>query len=432
MDETPLKIVPSSGKTYAKKGSTNVFAYGAGDKRQVTGTPWISFEGKVVLFHTTMKGTTKRCLPKLQFQAQQHFQSPVKIMFSYSPNHWVSKDTMREQIIEVENYRVATCIAKGLPEDSKMLIMWDVYVRHRDKDFLEWMKGKFLHIIVLFIPANLTEICQPLDRYFNACLKRMLYQLRNEQNADRVVASLGLLNGGPSESESGELTRVSKYKPSALLSELKEPFFVNLKDVLARLQTQEKKEKISENCWKKDLFEKCFNSDYQKKCVQLVITDTANKGQQYFSEGNIDPALTKERRFVFQVADDFLDSQRESTIFTAAMASTLAKVDLIGKRVEAMDGRYPGYVKEYNKKKDLFKVRYYKEGNERGRAKKLVIVKYEDLLEKLVYTYAPNNDDEEEDNEEYALVDVNEDDEADSDSTASTSEEDSDEDSLCF
>ena len=134
---------------------------------------------------------------------------------------------------------------------------------------------------------------------------------------------------------------------------------------------------------------------------------------------------------MFQVADDFLDSQRESTIFTAAMASTLAKVDLIGKRVEAMDGTYPGYVKEYNKKKDLFKVRYYKEGNERGRAKKLVIVKYEDLLEKLVYTYAPNNDDEEEDDEEYALVDVNEDDEADSDST-STSEEDSDEDSLCF
>ena len=79
---------------------------------------------------------------------------------------------------------------------------------------------------------------------------------------------------------------------------------------------------------------------------------------------------------------------------------------------------------------NLFKVQYYKEGNERGRAKKLLYVKYEDLLEKLVYTYTPNNDDEEVD-EEYALVDLNEDDEADSDS-ASTSEEESDEDSLCF
>ena len=51
------------------------------------------------------------------------------------------------------------------------------------------------------------------------------------------------------------------------------------------------------------------------------------------------------------------------------MASNLAKVDLIGKRVESMDGKYPGYVKEYNRKKNLFKVRYYKQGNERGRAK---------------------------------------------------------------
>ena len=258
---------------------------------------------------------------------------------------------MREQIIEVEKFRVSIFIVKGLSKDSKMLILWDVYVRHRDKDFLEWMKCTFVHIIVLFIPANLTEIGQPLDRYFNACLKRMLYQLRNEQNAERVVAALGLLNGGPSESEPGEVTTVSKYKPSALLSELKEPFFLNLANVLTRLQTPEKKEKISENCWKKDLFEKCFDPDYQKKCVQLVTADNANNGQQYFSEGKVDPALTKERRFVFQVADDFLDSQREPTIFTAEMASNLAKVDLIGKRVESMDGKYPGYVKEYNKKR---------------------------------------------------------------------------------
>lgn len=37
-------------------------------------------------------------------------------------------------------------------------------------------------------------------------------------------------------------------------------------------------------------------------------------------------------------------------------------------------------------KKDLFKIQYYKENNKKGRAKKLLNIKYEDPLEKLVCT----------------------------------------------
>ena len=39
-------------------------------------------------------------------------------------------------------------------------------------------------IILLFVPANLTEICQPLGIYFNAEFKVRLAQLRNERIAN--------------------------------------------------------------------------------------------------------------------------------------------------------------------------------------------------------------------------------------------------------
>lgn len=67
----------------------------------------------------------------------------------------------------------------------------------------------------------------------------------------------------------------------------------------------------------KGLFEKCCDCDYQRSCVQLVIHDNANNGGMYFSEGNIGPNLTKERQFVFQVADDCLDTLNEQIICIA-------------------------------------------------------------------------------------------------------------------
>ena len=101
-DKILLKIVPPSGKTYSKKGSTNVFVNGAGDKHQVTGTLWISYEGDMIPFHITLKDTKSSCLPKSQYQALQKFKSPVKIMFSFSPNHCVSKEMMHKQIVKIE------------------------------------------------------------------------------------------------------------------------------------------------------------------------------------------------------------------------------------------------------------------------------------------------------------------------------------------
>ena len=386
MDETPLMMTPSSGKTWAQKGSSNVFSFGSKDKRQIMGTPWINYNGDIVLFHTTVRGKTERSLPKPVFRNEQKFKEPVPFGFSVSPNHWVSKDTMREQVTFIENYRVRMCFTNGWEHDSKLLILWDVYVRHRDQDLVVWMRITFPNIIVLFIPANLTEICQPLDRYFNALMKTILYTLRNTQNAEQVF-DLVMSRGGT-------------YKHPTKLSEVREPFFTNLSLALEQLQTPERKKSISDNCWKKGMFEMCYDCEFQRRCVQLVGDDVGVG--KYFSTNFVDPALTKDRRQIFVVADDFLDSLSEQANLTLEIAQGLKKSDLVGRKVVPLNGVCPGYVLSYNKKTDIFWLRYYRVGLEKSRAKKKEKVNYLQLLTMLLYSDPGDADDND---VEYAVVD---------------------------
>mmetsp|Transcript_14770 Transcript_14770/g.22095 ORF Transcript_14770/g.22095 Transcript_14770/m.22095 type:complete len:98 (+) Transcript_14770:240-533(+) len=87
---------------------------------------------------------------------------------------------MREQLEEANRYHQRVIHEKGLPAEQKMLIIWDVYCRHRDADLLAWIKERFPNILILFIPANLTEMCQPLDLYFIALFKTILNRLMAE------------------------------------------------------------------------------------------------------------------------------------------------------------------------------------------------------------------------------------------------------------
>jgi hypothetical protein len=97
VDETPLHLIPAIGRTWGECGADNgVESSGGKDKGQMTGTPWISFEGEIVFFHTTMKGKTDCCLPSKAFQKRKEFNEPMKILFGHSTNHWVTTETARK------------------------------------------------------------------------------------------------------------------------------------------------------------------------------------------------------------------------------------------------------------------------------------------------------------------------------------------------
>ena len=102
----------------------------------MTGTPWTNCNGDGALFYAAVKGKTTRSLPKPTFRNQQKFKQPVKFGFSVSSNHWASKETMREQVIEIEKHRVRMCFTNVWEHEYKLLILWDVCVRYRDTDFV--------------------------------------------------------------------------------------------------------------------------------------------------------------------------------------------------------------------------------------------------------------------------------------------------------
>ena len=99
MDETPLMLIARRNYTWADEGVSNVACSGSKDKRQSTATPWLTYTGEIIFFHSTMKGTTERCLPSKDFRDKDVFKAPnVPVYFGYTDNHWVSKDTMRDQV----------------------------------------------------------------------------------------------------------------------------------------------------------------------------------------------------------------------------------------------------------------------------------------------------------------------------------------------
>ena len=200
MDETPLFLFASIGKTWAGRNANNVYTQGGKDKRQATGTPWINLMGEIIFFHTTVKGKTPRCLPPQEFRNEQRF---AKIIFGFSENHWVSKQTMRQQILHAEQYRQSVIETSGLSPNQKMIILWDIYCRHRNPDLLKLIKEEYPHLVILFVPANLTEICQPVDIYFNAEFKVTLASLRNERIAGLFDEWRTAEEGKENENEEG-------------------------------------------------------------------------------------------------------------------------------------------------------------------------------------------------------------------------------------
>lgn len=266
MDETPLMVVPRHGSTWGKKGKRSQ-APGATDKRQLTATPWLNADGELVLFHTTFKGKTDRCLPSPQCRGKSCFKEPVPFAFGFSKNHWVSKETMRQQVQAMETYRCQVIADDpALKDDQYMIVIWDVYCRHRDGDLFTWMRKTFVYIIVLFVPANMTEICQPLDVYFNAPLKTRM--------ADKMSGYL--LKQASDFMEQQQATGDNAvFKPNLRWSALKEPLMVMLAEVVADLREPQMVRKLKEEAW--SLFEPCFQQDYQWDAVSKVSSDSDGK-----------------------------------------------------------------------------------------------------------------------------------------------------------
>ena len=391
MDETPLMWLSTSGKTWAPTNASNVMIQGSKDKRQATGTPWITAEGVIPFFHVTIKGTTDRCLPRQTFRSDPKFNGETKLMFGYSQNHWVSKDTMRDQVNECESYRRRIVREQNLAEDQRMIVLWDVYVRHRDPELLEWMKNTYPYIVLIFIPANLTELCQPLDIYFNARFKTLLTRLKNEYVTSEFWDHRKRENERKAACDaSGEQYTPHSYKMKTKISETKELFYNSIIEAISEMQTEQEKRKLSEHAFA-DIM-KCFDNAYQVEALLKVNDDATGR---YFRriQGEDD-----------EIQDVTIQRFERSVVYEAAMIHNnlptreddISQIDyskFVGRLVSALDGRYPGMVKETRnlrardipaQRRRIFIVKYYRESIDEGKAKAVLQYTREELLPLLV------------------------------------------------
>ena len=87
-------------------------------------------------------------------------------------------------------------------------------------------------------------------------------------------------------------------------------FFTNFFISLEQLQAPEKKKSVSDNCWKKGMFENCHDYEFQRRCVQLVGDDVGSG--KFFSTIFVDPTLTKDRRKIFEVVNDLSKTSKHN------------------------------------------------------------------------------------------------------------------------
>jgi hypothetical protein len=83
---------------------------------------------------------------------------------TYSSNHWSNLNTCKDFVKKIlEPYRVKQVQQMGLDDDSKLLWLldcWSVYISH---EFTNWLKEVHPTILLIFVPANCTNVYQPAD-----------------------------------------------------------------------------------------------------------------------------------------------------------------------------------------------------------------------------------------------------------------------------
>ena len=55
-----------------------------------------------------------------------------------------------------------------------MIVLWGVYFRHFDPELLWWLKQEYPCLATIFVPTNITDLCNPLNIYLNANLNTTL------------------------------------------------------------------------------------------------------------------------------------------------------------------------------------------------------------------------------------------------------------------
>lgn len=162
LDHTGVRLVPCGNYTYEECGRRDIKEVSIDDKRQVTVLLGSAADGCMLPPQVIYAGTTDGCLPPKQFTDPC---TDLGWNFTFTANHWASMDTTKQALEQLlQNWYQQRCIQLGKePGQQKMILLVDCWAVHCSREFRSWVARNFPWIILLFVPPNMTSVCQPAD-----------------------------------------------------------------------------------------------------------------------------------------------------------------------------------------------------------------------------------------------------------------------------
>lgn len=152
---------------------------GVNDKRQITVVFCGTLLGDFLPIQLIYKGKTNRCHPRFSFPPDWHT--------THSPNHWSTEETMLqyvEHIIVPYIEKVREDIGAG----KTALVVMDNFKGQVTQSVTNLLEDHNIHICLL--PANTTDLLQPMDISVNKPAKDFLKWQFNQWYTDQVMKQL--------------------------------------------------------------------------------------------------------------------------------------------------------------------------------------------------------------------------------------------------
>ena len=164
LHQTPLKYVPVSHHTMAKKGVKSVATAGSADKRCITGTFVITLKGDFLPIQFIYGGKMAQSLTK--FKVLKSFSLNV------NPKHFNNTEELIKVIEEIDLPHVDKQRGKlDNPNQAKLLIL-GVFRGQMTSEVTTLLHENNIYFVT--IPNNMTHLFQPLDLMVNGFYKSLM------------------------------------------------------------------------------------------------------------------------------------------------------------------------------------------------------------------------------------------------------------------
>ena len=181
LDQTPTKYVPVGHTTLVKKNSKTATIKVSTDKRTITATFAISIRGGFLQMQLIYGGKTKKCLPRFKF--------PEKFSLSYNKTHYSNEKEACKFIKDILKPYIKQVIERNnLPIDQTALVIMDVFKGQVTPMVLDLYKES--NIVVVLVPANMTNHLQPLDLTVNGYVKMFMHAKFNSWYSSQLRRQL--------------------------------------------------------------------------------------------------------------------------------------------------------------------------------------------------------------------------------------------------